>query len=46
MHTIPNELLQTLHDYLVTRPMNEVEGMVMAIRQTCKPVQSEREADG
>lgn len=36
MHEIPSDLLQALHDYLMARPMREVEGLVAGIRQ-CKP---------
>ncbi len=31
--TIPQGLASALHDYLLTRPMGEVEGLVMALRQ-------------
>lgn len=31
--TIPQALASALHDYLLTRPMGEVEGLVMALRQ-------------
>lgn len=37
MHLIPPSLLQGLHDYLMIRPMGEVEPLVTALRQ-CKPV--------
>jgi len=36
MIDLPPELAQAIHDYLVTRPMREVEGLVTALRQ-CKP---------
>lgn len=36
MIELPPELAQAIHEYLVTRPMREVEGMVNALRQ-CKP---------
>lgn len=36
MMLIPQPLLQALHDYLITKPMSEVEQLVAAIRQ-CKP---------
>lgn len=32
--TIPQALASALHDYLLTRPMGEVEGLVMALRQS------------
>lgn len=35
---IPSDVVQAVHDYLMTRPMNEVEALVMAIRQECTPV--------
>lgn len=31
--TIPQALASALHEYLLTRPMGEVEGLVMALRQ-------------
>lgn len=31
--TIPAELAQAVHDYLMTRPMREVEQMVVGMRQ-------------
>lgn len=34
------ELAQAIHNYLVTRPMHEVEGMVNALRQ-CKAEEPE-----
>ena len=37
MHLIPVALLQALHDYLMTRPMVEVEPMVTALRN-CQPM--------
>jgi hypothetical protein len=30
---IDQKLLQAIHDYLIARPMREVEGLVMAIRE-------------
>jgi hypothetical protein len=36
MIELPPELAQAIHDYLVTRPMREVESIVTALRQ-CKP---------
>lgn len=36
MIEVPPQLAQALHDYLVTRPMREVEGLVNALRE-CKP---------
>lgn len=33
MVTIPRELAQALHDYLVQRPMMEVEALVVGLRQ-------------
>jgi len=35
---VPADLLQALHDYLVSRPMVEVEPLVARLRQ-CKRVQ-------
>jgi len=40
--TIPAELAQSIHDYLVTRPMREVEALVVALRQA-KPVEAKDE---
>lgn len=34
---ISTELLQAVHDYLLTRPMLEVEGLVGALRKECTP---------
>lgn len=31
--SMPAELAQAIHDYLMTRPMGEVEGLVVSIRQ-------------
>jgi hypothetical protein len=36
MIELPPELAQAIHDYLVTRPMREVEGLVNALRE-CRP---------
>lgn len=36
--TIPADLAQALHEYLTTRPMREVEGLVVALRNA-KPVE-------
>jgi len=36
MIEIPEQLARALHDYLLTRPMREVEGLVGALRQ-CQP---------
>lgn len=33
---IPANLAQAIHDYLLTRPMREVEALVNALRQ-CQP---------
>lgn len=33
---VPSGLAQAIHDYLASKPMREVEGMVNALRQ-CKP---------
>ncbi|HMV22634.1 MAG TPA: hypothetical protein PKE50_15295 [Rhodocyclaceae bacterium] len=30
---IPTDLASAIHDYLTTRPMREVEGLVSALRQ-------------
>lgn len=37
---LPQNLAQALHDYLMSRPMAEVEQLVMALRRT-KPAYSE-----
>lgn len=36
MNLIPinQELVRALHDYLMTRPMGEIEGLVVGIRQS------------
>lgn len=39
MIEIPPHLAQAIHDYLLTRPMREVEGLVNALRQ-CQPKQA------
>jgi len=39
--TIPAELARAIHDYLVTRPMREVEGLVLALRQA-KPADADK----
>jgi hypothetical protein len=44
MMCVPADLLQALHDYLVQRPMREVEGLVTAIR-TCKPAGPQETAE-
>lgn len=36
--TIPADLAQALHEYLMARPMREVEGLVVALRQA-EPVE-------
>lgn len=36
MILVPMPILQVLHDYLLTRPMGEVEQLVAALRK-CKP---------
>lgn len=36
MIEIPAQLAQAIHDYLLTRPMREVEALVNALRQ-CQP---------
>jgi len=38
MIEIPEPLARALHDYLLSRPMGEVERMVAALRE-CKPKQ-------
>lgn len=40
--SIPQQLAQAIHDYLVTRPMREVEGLVAPLRQA-QPVNSNLE---
>lgn len=42
MILVPTQLLQALHDYLMTRPMAEVEQMALSIRQckTAPPVEA------
>ena len=38
MLQLPPELVQAIHDYLMTRPMREVEALVAAIRSV-KPAE-------
>ena len=38
MLQLPSDLVQAIHDYLMTRPMREVEALVAAIRNA-KPVE-------
>lgn len=38
MLQLPTELVQAIHDYLMTRPMREVEALVTAIRNA-KPAE-------
>ena len=40
MLQLPSDLVQIIHDYLMTRPMREVEQIVLAIRQA-KPASVE-----
>ena len=40
MLQLPADLVQAIHDYLMTRPMREVEALVAAIR-TAKPADPE-----
>lgn len=48
MNPIPvnQELLRALHDYLMTRPMGEVEGLVVGIRQSMQTHQAQTAASG
>lgn len=41
MIAVPPELATAIHDYLVSRPMRETEGLVMALRQ-CQPVKKRK----
>lgn len=34
---VPSSLIQAVHDYLTTRPMREVEGLVVGLR-SAKPL--------
>jgi len=38
MLQLPPDLIQAIHDYLMTRPMREVEALVLGIRDA-KPVE-------
>lgn len=38
MLQLPPELVQAIHDYLMTRPMREVEALVAEVRKA-KPVE-------
>lgn len=42
---IRNEVAQAVHDYLMTRPMSEVEGLVIEMRRLAV-VQQPKAADG
>lgn len=35
--TVPAQLAQGIHEYLMTRPMREVEGLVAGLRQCAPP---------
>ena len=39
---IPHNLLQSIHDYLTTRPMREVEALVHGIRTECAEPTAEK----
>lgn len=39
--TIPADLANALHEYLMTRPMREVEALVAALRQA-EPVDADK----
>lgn len=43
--TIPQDLAQALHDYLMRKPMIEVEGLVVALRQSGKPQETASSPD-
>ena len=43
--SMPAELAQALHEYLMARPMREVEGLVVALRQAA-PVEVEKSMPG
>ena len=45
MLQLPANLVQALHDYLMTRPMIEVEALVAEIRKA-KPVEKPTDATG
>lgn len=38
MLQIPAELVKSIHDYLMTRPMREVEILVMSFRENVKEI--------
>jgi hypothetical protein len=42
MIQLPPDLAQAIHDYLVTRPMREVEGLVNALRE-CRPQEAPKD---
>ncbi len=44
MLQLPREIVQAIHDYLVTRPMIEVEALVDEIRKA-QPVKAQADAD-
>lgn len=48
MNLVPvnQELLRALHDYLMTRPMGEVEGLVVGLRQSVQAHQAQTAASG
>lgn len=41
MTQLPNDLVQAIHDYLMGRPMREVEALVVAIRQAAQAPKEE-----
>lgn len=43
MLQLPREIIQAIHDYLVTRPMIEVEALVAEIRKA-KPAKPDEDA--
>lgn len=43
MLQLPADLVQAVHDYLMTRPMQEVEALVVGLRKA-KPVEKPADA--
>ena len=42
---ISQQLAQALHDYLMTRPMGEVEGLALGLRQASPLPKTDEKAD-
>lgn len=45
MFLVPKELMQAVHDYLLSRPMREVEPLVSSLRECAEAQQKAEELD-